>query len=149
MFDELIECKRCKSDAAYSREIDDKITITQCLGCGFWTNSLMKKGEQFFDEQMETLPNLYKELIGEDKDGNIWVPSYIDVDEGMIFANGKSAKEWKWAVVQKIDIPEDEREKYPIPNKKGEFYKRRTDMETLVEFDEKDFMEGMDLLNLL
>ena len=43
---------------------------------------------------------------------------------------------------------EDEKEKYPIPGKKGEFYKWRMDMETLVEFGEGDFLEALDFIGV-
>ena len=64
--DNLTTCDRCGSDACYVQEVNNEIKNYMCYGCGFVTNSLMKKGEQFFDEQFEVLPELYKELMGED-----------------------------------------------------------------------------------
>ena len=49
--DNLITCDRCGSDACYVQEVNDKIKNYMCYGCGFITNSLMKKGERFLDEQ--------------------------------------------------------------------------------------------------
>ena len=69
MADNLKICDRCGSDACYVQEVNNEITNYQCYGCGFITNTLLKKDTQFFDEQMELLPNLYKELMGEDDDG--------------------------------------------------------------------------------
>ena len=40
-FDELKECTRCGSDACYLQEVNDKITIELCYGCGFSSNSIM------------------------------------------------------------------------------------------------------------
>lgn len=148
MFDEITICTRCGSDLAYHQEISENLTITQCLGCGFLTNSLMKINNPFLNEQMETLPNLYKELIVEDENGKIWIPSYVDVDEGMIFANGKNSENWKWAAVKKIPIPDSEKKKYPIPGKKNEYYSKKTDMGTLKEFDEKNYLDALDYLGL-
>jgi hypothetical protein len=147
--DKIINCNKCGSDLAYINPLTLDISTTQCMGCGFYTHSLMKQGEKYFEEQMEVLPNLYKELMVEDEDGNIWVPSFIDTDEGMIFANGKGVLDWKWAAVKKVDIPEEDRSKYPIPNEEGKFYKRRTDMSTIKEFPEGEFMDALDHLNLL
>ena len=50
--DNLIICERCESDACYVQEVNQDIKNYQCYGCGFITNSLMKKDSQFFDEQM-------------------------------------------------------------------------------------------------
>ena len=147
--DNMIICDRCGSDACYVQEVNDEIKIHQCYGCGFMTNSLLKQDSQFFEEQMELLPNLYKELMGEDDDGKIWMPSTINIpDKGMIFANGTDINSWKWGAVKATQVPEEDKEKYPIPNKKGEYYKHKMDMETLQDFDEKDYIEALDYIGI-
>ena len=147
--DNLTICDRCGSDACYVQEVNQDIKNYQCYGCGFITNSLMKKDSQFFEEQMELLPNLYKELMGEDDEGKIWMPTTINLpSQGMIFANGTSAENWKWAAVKSVPVKKEEKEKYPIPGKPGEFYEQRMDMETLKEFDERDFVEALDYIGI-
>jgi|TARA_R100000482_G_scaffold124267_2_gene76529 hypothetical protein len=147
--DNLVKCDRCGSDACYVQEVNNEIKNYQCYGCGFITNSLLKKDSRFFEEQMELLPNLYKELMGEAEDGKIWMPSTVNQPEkGMIFANGKSSDNWKWAAVLAVPVTEEEKEKYPIPNKKGEYYKWRMDMSTMKEFEEKDYIEALDYIGI-
>ena len=146
--DSMIICDRCGSDACYVQEVNSEIKNYQCYGCGFITNSLLKQGSQFFEEQMELLPNLYKELMGEDDDGKIWMPSTINIPEkGMIFANGANTEIWKWGAVKAIEV-KDDKKKYPIPNKDGEYYKYRMDMETLQEFNENDYIEALDYIGI-
>ena len=148
--DNLITCDRCSSDACYMQEVNEEIKNYQCYGCGFITNSLLKPGTQFFEEQMELLPNLYKELMGEDEDGKVWMPTTINLPEkGMVFANGVNIENWKWGAVKALEVKEEEKEKYPIPGKKGEYYKYRMDMETLKEFEERDFMEALSYIGAL
>jgi len=147
--DNLVKCDRCGSDACYVQEVNNEIKNYQCYGCGFITNSLLKKDSRFFEEQIELLPNLYKELMGEAEDGKIWMPSTVNQPEkGMIFANGKSSDNWKWAAVLAVPVTEEEKEKYPIPNKKGEYYKWRMDMSTMKEFEEKDYIEALDYIGI-
>ena len=147
--DKMVICDRCGSDACYVQEVNEEIKNYQCYGCGFITNSLLKQGSQFFEEQMELLPNLYKELMGEDDNGKIWMPSTINLPEkGMIFANGVNVESWQWGAVKAVEVKDDEKEKYPIPHKKGEYYKHRMDMETLQEFDEKDYIEALDYIGI-
>ena len=147
--DNLTICARCGSDACYVQEVNHEIKNSQCMGCGFVTNSLMKKDSQFLEEQMELLPYLYKELLGEDDNGLIWMPATINLpSQGMVFANGTSAENWNWAAVKSVSVPEDEKEKYPIQGKPGEFYEQRMDMETLKEFGEKDFIEALDYIGI-
>jgi hypothetical protein len=147
--DNLVICDRCGSDACYVQEVNDEIKNYQCYGCGFITNSLLKKGTRFFDEQIELLPNLYKELMGEAEDGKIWMPSTVNIPtKGMVFANGKNSLEWKWAAVLAVPVKEEEKEKYPNPHKEGEFYEWRMDMETIKEFEEKDYIEALDYIGI-
>jgi transcription initiation factor TFIIIB Brf1 subunit/transcription initiation factor TFIIB len=65
--DELIACPRCGSNACYRQEVNDKITNYLCYGCGFISNSLMKDGEIFWEEQFNALPELHKDLVFKDK----------------------------------------------------------------------------------
>ena len=46
MKDNLTICDRCGSDACYIQEVNNEIKNYMCYGCGFVTNSLMKKEEQ-------------------------------------------------------------------------------------------------------
>ena len=34
-----------------------------CYGCGFTTNTLMTKDSEFLEEQLEVLPEIYKDLV--------------------------------------------------------------------------------------
>ena len=147
--DNMIICDRCGSDACYVQNVNEEIKIQQCYGCGFMTNSLLEKGTQFFEEQMELLPNLYKELMGEDDEGKIWMPSTVNMPEkGMVFANGNNSQNWHWAAVLAVPVSEEDKEKYPNPHKEGEFYEWRMDMETLKKFPEKDYIEALDYIGI-
>ena len=148
--DNLTICPRCGSDACYTNEVNDKITNYSCFGCGFQSNSLMKKGEDFLNEQIEILPELYKDLLFEDEKGKSWLPQTINLPkQGMIFANGATSKNWKWAAVKAVKVKEEEKKKYPMPNKKDEFYEYRMDMTTMQMFEEKDFMDALSYVGIL
>ena len=113
-FDDLTICDRCGGNACYVQEVNENIKNYFCWGCGFQTTSLMKQGEEFFKQQMETLPDLYKELMGEDEEGKIWMPTVINIpNKGMVFANGTKADNWKWSAVRAVKVTEEEKEKYP------------------------------------
>lgn len=148
-FDELTTCDRCGGDACYVQEVNETIKNYMCYGCGFISSTLYKRGEELFEQMFETLPNLYRELMGEDEEGKIWMPTTINIPtKGMVFANGRNSLNWKWAVVKAVPVKPEEKEKYPIPGKKGEFYEWRMDMDTMQEFEEKDFIEALDLLGM-
>ena len=147
MKDNLTTCPRCGSDACYVQEVNHEIKNYMCYGCGFITNSLMKKGEEFFETQMETLPELYKELMGEDEDtGLIWMPNTINLpNKGMVFADGKNGSNWAWAAVKAIPMPKEEQEKFKA---KGKNFKFKMDMENIKHYPEGDFMEALEYIGV-
>ena len=143
-FDELKECSRCSSNACYVQEVTKDISLELCYGCGFISNSLLKQGNDFFKEQMEVLPELYKALLDEEEaTGKIWMPSTVNVeDKGMIFADGTGRDNWRWGAVKSIPVTEEESEKY-----KGK--KHRPDMSTIKHFEERDFMEALSYIKVI
>ena len=145
--DNLQICDRCGSDACYVQEVNDKIKNYMCYGCGFITNSLMKKDEQFFEEQITILPNLYKELMGEDENtGLIWMPNTVNIPEkGMVFADGTNSTNWRWAAVQATSMPEEEKASF---KEKGKDYEYKIDMTTLKHFEERDYMEALEYIGV-
>ena len=149
-FDELKECTRCGSDACYRQEISKDISIELCYGCGFQSNSLMREGEEIMEDQLSMLPELYKDLRYEDKTGQVWFPSTVNLPkQGRVFANGSTTSNWKWAAVKAIEVTEEEKLKYPIPGKKDQYYKHRMDMTTMKQFEERDFIDALSYIGVL
>jgi len=143
--DKLTICDRCGSDACYVQEVTPEITNHFCYGCGFQSNTLMTEGSEFMNQQMETLPELYKDLLFKDKTGKFWMPSGVtDATKGMIFAYGVSGKDWRWAAVKAVKRTKEDKKKNP--NLKTEY---KMDMANQVYFTEKDFMEALDYVGLL
>jgi hypothetical protein len=149
-FDKLTICPRCGGDANYVDEVNENISTQFCFSCGFQTNSLMKEGETFYEEQISVLPELYKDLFFKDENENVWMPTTVNIPtQGMIFANGPSKEQWKWAAVKAVKVTEEEKTKYPIPGKQGEFYEWRMDMTTLKEYPEREFMDALSYIGVL
>ena len=148
--DKLINCPCCESDACYVDETTPNILTYFCYGCGLQTNSLMREGEEFYEQQISMLPELYKDLLNKDDDGNIWMPSSVNIPtQGMVFANGPSSSDWGWAAVKAVTVTDEEKSKYPIPGKKEQYYEWRMDMTTLQMFHERDFMEALSYIGVI
>ena len=96
---------------------------------------------------MQVLPELHKELMGEDEDsGLIWMPNTVNIpDKGMVFADGTTAINWRWAAVKAVPMPEDEAEKFKA---KGKDYKWKMDMDTMKHFPERDYIEALDYIGV-
>jgi hypothetical protein len=148
--DNLIKCAKCGSDACYVEEVNQDIKTYFCYGCGFQTNSLIKKDSQFLEEQSKVLPELYKDLFYTDEEGKIWMPSSVNLpQQGMVFANGSSKEDWGWAAVKAIPVLEEEKTKYPILGKQDEYYEWRMDMTTLKMFPERDYIDALSYIEVL
>ena len=148
--DNLIICNHCGSDACYVNENSPTVKTYSCFGCGFTTNSLMKEGEEFYQQQLEVLPELYKDVMFQDKDELIWMPTTINLPQsGMVFYNGTTKENAKWAAVKAVRVLPEEKEKYPIKGKPGEYYEWRMDMTTIQSFEMKEFMDALSFIGVL
>jgi hypothetical protein len=149
--EEIINCPKSGGDLCYKVQVAPEIHTYMSISCGFWTNSFMTEGHEFYSQQMETLPELYKDLAWTDPEtGLIWLPNTINVeDQGMVFANGSNASNWKWSAVKSIEIPEADREKHPIPGKPGTFMKYKMDMKNMKSFEERDYMDALSYIGIL
>ena len=141
--DDLGICPRCGSDACYENSLGADYKVYMCYGCGFTTNTLMTEDSEFLEEQLEILPELYKDLVYTDTDGLHWIPSTISIPEkGMIFINGKSSEKWNWSSVPAKKLTEEELPNFP----EGSTHKM--DMKKVKHFDERDFIEAMDYIDM-
>jgi len=141
--DDLGICPRCESDACYENNLGADYKVYMCYGCGFTTNTLMTEDSEFLEEQLEVLPELYKDLVYIDDDGLNWIPSTISIPEkGMIFINGKSPEKWNWSSVPAKELTKEELPNFP----EGSTHKM--DMKNVKHFDERNFIEAMDYIDM-
>ena len=149
--EEIINCPKSGGDLCSKVQVAPEIYNYMSISCGFWTNTFMTEDHEFYMQQMETLPELYKDLAWKDPEtGLIWLPNTINNQEqGMVFANGTDASNWRWAAVRAIEIPKDEVMNHPIPGKPGEFMKYRMDMKNMKSFKERDYMDALSYIGVL
>jgi hypothetical protein len=145
--DNLTTCNRCGSDACYIQEVNEQVKLHFCYGCGFQANSVMTRDSEFLQQQMETLPELYKELMGEDEKGIIWMPSVVNIpDKGMVFADGTNSQNWNWGAVKATLMSDKEKATFKA---KGKEYDYKMDMTTLKHFPEREYMEALSYIGVL
>jgi hypothetical protein len=106
------------------------------MGCGFTSNSFLT--DEYSSKYKEMLPELYKALEFIDSKGLHWYPTSVVMDnKAMVFAEGVSTEDWKWAAVKAKEVPKADRDKF-----KGATH--IADMTTKKEFDGSDFIEALD-----
>lgn len=148
--DKLSTCKICGSDSCYSQVINEKITLSTCLGCGLISNTLYKEGHELFEKQKAILPDLYKDLIQKDENGQMYIPNMVNIAEkGMVFINGTDKEKWEWVGVLSVPVKEEEKTKFPIPKRPGEYYAYRMDMTTMKSFGKRGFIDALEYVDLL
>ena len=141
--DNLVICDRCGSNACYQTDLGADYKVSMCYGCGFTTNTLMHTDSKFLEEQLEVLPEIYKDLIFEDANGYHWMPSTINnTEQGMIYVNGTSVDDWEWAACPAIELSEEEQHRFP------EGATHKMDMQNVKFFKERDFIEALDYIGV-
>jgi hypothetical protein len=83
--------------------------------------------ESNLQEVESVVPQLYRDLKFKDVNGLHWYPNTVILeDKSMVFADGKTTEDWKWAAVQSKD--------------------GKADMTTKQEYEQYDFMEALDYI---
>ena len=143
MKDIIGNCPLCEERALHVAGTEEA-QVMQCINCGYTTSTKftgMKKDNEHFQKLGEDMKNWAKE-----ENGYIWIPSIITLPIGMLYpVNIK--KEMKWAFAPMVEIPEEERKKYPNPSTPGKFYDKKIDTDNAVVYDL--FIEGMTMINNL
>ena len=131
------------SNACYEQRFEhegQEIKTWLCFGSGFTTSTLMTKGSPTVTTALETSPELYKDLMHEDKKGRVWLPAKITLPEkGMVFIDGTNKKDWKWAAAKAIPLQEGDK-------KITENQTHKMDMKNVEYFEQKDFMDALETI---
>ena len=124
MKESLTICPRCGGDACHKASTE-QLTVWTCFGCGFTSNTTITEENLVNIESV--IPQLYLDIKFQDPKGHYWYPSTVILeDKSMVFVDGKSAEDWKWAAVQSKD--------------------GKADMTTKQEYEQHDFMEALDYI---
>ena len=126
--------------------LDERNGVTSYLDykTGFTSNSTLKAESDTVKKAEANQPKLVTELSVLDSLRNIvWYPSVINIPlKGMVFPMG-TKDNWSWEVMKVREVTEAEREKYPITNKEGEFFKKILDVKGKKNYDKDNFMEAL------
>ena len=126
--------------------IDDSTGITSFLDyeTGFTSNSKLKIDSDYVKQAEKNQPKLVTELrVIDELREIVWYPSVINIPgKGMIFPMGDKDN-WQWEVMKVRDVTEEEKEKYPLPDKEGEYFKTILDVKGKLNFSNDKFMDAL------
>ena len=124
MKEQLTICPRCGGDACHKASTE-QLTVWSCFGCGYTSNTTIT--EENLTNIESVMPQLYINLKFQDPKGHYWYPNTVILeDKSMVFADGNTVEDWKWAAVQSKD--------------------GKADMITKQEYEQHDFMEALDYI---
>lgn len=139
------------SNACYEQTIEQdgqELKTWMCFGSGFTTSTLMTEGSPALEAALSTAPELYKAIMHTDKEGKVWLPATITLpDMGMVFVDGTTKEDWKWAAVKSIPLTDEDRAaevngkpKYPANAS------TKPDMANIQHFEQRDFMDALEVI---
>jgi hypothetical protein len=143
MKDLVSNCFLCEEKALHVAGTEEA-QVMQCINCGY-TTSTKFKGIKADNEEFQKLSEDMKNWAKEEN-GYIWIPSIITLPVGMLYPINVE-EEMKWSFAPMVEIPEEDRKKYPNPNVPGKFYERRIDTDNSQIHNE--FLLGITYINEL
>ena len=141
MKDIVSNCFLCGEKSLHVAGTEDA-QVMQCINCGY-TTSTKFKGIKADNEEFQKLGEDMKNWAKEEN-GYIWIPSVITLPIGMLYPMNIK-EEMKWAFAPMVEIPEENRKKYPNPSAPGKFYDKKIDTDNPIIYEL--FIEGMTMIN--
>ena len=152
--DVKITCPHCESVNCFQEDYNqEELTLSAylCLNCGFTTSTINEEGSAIMAKYEENMPSLFSDLKFVDpKTKLVWYPMVLNFPTlGMVFPDGSNALSWQWRAVPITAVKKEEEEKFPIPGKKGEFYKTKADMEASRLYPQGQFHQACKFLGII
>jgi len=127
----ISNCKLCDKHSLHVFE-ENNLKLMQCINCGYSSTDKFLGTKDNCEEYFKLSDDMKNWAV--EKDGRIWIPAMMTLPMGMLYPFNEKPddvvdKVMRWAYAKMIDIPEEEREHYPIPNQEGMFYKKTYDVD--------------------
>ena len=129
-------------------EADESTDINSymCMESGYTTTDQFEIGSEHVEKYEKQITDLMKDVKFIDEElGLVWFPAFLNVQgAGMLYCTGTSRKNMKWEVANTVDIIGEERLKYPIPGKEGQYFTARLDTKNAKKFKKNNFGSALD-----
>ena len=136
----VIDCPICYDSDTCLEDTQEKFKSYMCFNCGFMSSS------HYIEENLDKVENtskLVNELRFFDEEREIyWYPSVVNMGpKGIIFPEG-TVESWVWKYAEVVEVPKKEQKDYPIPDKEGEFYTEKLDIDNATTYGQYEFLEA-------
>ena len=136
----IIDCPLCYDQNSCFEDTQEEFKSYMCFNCGFMSSSHYTKDKE---HRIEGTSKLVEELKHFDGEREIfWYPSVVNMGKlGIIYPEGM-VDDWGWRFASVVKVDESEKESYPVPDKDGEFYTEKLDVENAMKFGQYEFLEA-------
>jgi hypothetical protein len=108
--EELQDCLICESPNSVITVKMGGVDTRICQSCGYQTNVGMIENSDIEKSIYDSQPELFKDLKVTDNKGFVWYPSVLnEVNQAMLFPDGKNEEEWGWRVAKYMPIGPDDK----------------------------------------
>ena len=129
-------------------EADENTNINSymCMESGYTTTDQFQINSKAVELYEKQITDLMREVKYTDTNlGLIWYPAFLNVPNvGMLYCIGENQSNMSWEVAGTIDLTGEERLKYPLPGKDGEYFTSKLDTENAKKFNKDEFSEALD-----
>jgi len=143
----VIDCPICYDQHSCFEDTQEKFKSYMCFNCGFMSSTYYTKDSVHKVEDTSKLVNKLK-FFDEERE-IFWYPSVVNMGKlGIIYPEG-TVENWKWRFATVVEVDPDEMESYPIPDKEGEFYTEKLDVEHAMEFGQYEFFKACESMGIV
>ena len=128
-----------------ANEVDNSISYL-CMESGYSSHEKLVEGSEYQSNFEKALTSLMIDCKTIDEQSKAWYPSFMRTPFGMLYIDGDQKNRFVWKVARIIQLNEEERKKYPIPGKEGEYHTSRLDVDNAKSFEKNDFTNALDEL---
>jgi len=129
-------------------EADQKTNINSymCMESGYTTTDNFIIDSDHVHEYENQISDLMKSVKFIDEElGLVWYPAFLNIPGvGMLYCSGKSQRTMRWEVASTVEIVGEERLKFPIPGKEGEYFTSKLDTDNAQVFKKHEFETALD-----
>ena len=139
--EKIIDCPVCYDKDRCFEDEQEQFKSYMCFNCGFMSNT------NFTNENLDKVESNTSKLVGElkwlDEERKIWwYPAVVNMGpKGVIYPEGNT-ESWVWRYAKVVDVSEEEQKQYPIPDKDGEFYTSKLDVENAETYGQYEFLQA-------
>lgn len=119
-----------------------------CMESGFVTRTSLVPDSKACELHEQGCTELMKKLKLVDLNLNsVWYPTFMQTPQAMLYCegNGKTPEDYNWALAKVVTIDGDERLKYPVPGKEGEYFTSKLDVDNAEKFPAHSFETVLDM----